>query len=90
MENPLVISPLIVSRIPLPMCKEGRCGFIYASDKSSLAKLLNALKSSGTKYDILPIWYSKKMVKNEQLRQESKNQSAADCSAKSKRAKRQR
>ena len=55
--------------------QRGRCGFIYASE-GSLAKLLNALKSSGTKYDILPIWYSKKKVKNEQLRQESKNQSA--------------
>ena len=55
--------------------QRGRCGFIYAGEES-LAKLLNALKSSGTKYDILPIWYSKKMVKNEQLRQESKNQSA--------------
>ena len=54
--------------------QRGRCGFIYANEES-LAKLLNALKSSGTKYDILPIWYSKKMVKNEQLRQESKNQS---------------
>ena len=55
--------------------QRGRCGFIYAGEES-LAKLLNALKSSGTKYDILPIWYSKKMVKNEQSRQESKNQSA--------------
>ena len=55
--------------------QRGRCGFIYAGEES-LTKLLNALKSSGTKYDILPIWYSKKMVKNEQLRQESKNQSA--------------
>jgi len=55
--------------------QRGRCGFIYAGEES-LAKLLNALKSSGTKYDVLPIWYSKKMVKNEQSRQESKNQSA--------------
>ncbi|MDB4846902.1 hypothetical protein OAI02_00215 [Candidatus Pseudothioglobus singularis] len=54
--------------------QRGRCGFIYANEES-LSKLLNALKTSGTKYDILPIWYSKKMVKNEQLRQESKNQS---------------
>ena len=54
--------------------QRGRCGFIYASE-SSLAKLLIALKSSGTKYDILPIWYSKKMVKTEQARQEGKNQS---------------
>jgi hypothetical protein len=54
--------------------QRGRCGFIYASE-SSLAKLLIALKSSGTKYDILPVWYSKKMVKTEQARQEGKNQS---------------
>ena len=54
--------------------QRGNCGFIYAGQES-LAKLLIALKSSGTKYDILPIWYSKKKVKNEQLRQEGKNQS---------------
>jgi hypothetical protein len=54
--------------------QRGNCGFIYAG-QGSLAKLLIALKSSGTKYDILPIWYSKKKVKNEQLRQEGKNQS---------------
>ena len=54
--------------------QRGRCGFIYAGQES-LAKLLIALKSSGTKYDILPIWYSKKMVKTEQARQEGKNQS---------------
>jgi len=51
-----------------------RCGFIYAGEET-LANLLNAFKSSGTKYDVLPVWYSKKMVKNEQLRQEGKEQS---------------
>ena len=51
-----------------------RCGFIYAGE-DSLANLLKAFKSSGTKYDVLPVWYSKKMVKNEQLRQEGKEQS---------------
>ena len=51
-----------------------RCGFIYAGEET-LANLLNAFKSSGTKYDVLPVWYSKKMVKKEQLRQEGKEQS---------------
>ena len=41
-----------------------------------MANLLNAFKSSGTKYDVLPIWYSKKDVKSEQLRQDSKEQSS--------------
>ena len=63
--------------------QRGRCGFIYAGE-DSLAKLLNALKSSGTKYDILPIWYSKKKVKNEQLRQEGKNQTVLIAKQKAK------
>ena len=55
--------------------QRGRCGFIYAGEET-LANLLNAFKSSGTKYDVLPIWYSKKDVKSEQLRQDSKEQSS--------------
>ena len=51
--------------------QKGLCGFIYA-DEGTLATLLNAFKISGTSYDILPIWYSKKMVESEQIRQESK------------------
>jgi len=54
--------------------QKGRCGFIYAGE-GTLATLLNAFKASGTKYDVLPVWYSKKMVKKEQLRQDSKEQS---------------
>ena len=53
--------------------QRGNCGFIYAGEQT-LAKLLNAFERSGTKYDILPIWYSDQNVKNEQLRQESKEQ----------------
>jgi hypothetical protein len=55
--------------------QRGLCGFIYAGEES-LANLLNAFEKSGTKYDILPIWYSKKDVNNEQLRQDNKKQSA--------------
>ena len=55
--------------------QRGHCGFIYAGEKT-LANLLNAFKSSGTQYDILPTWYSNKDVKNEQVRQEGKKQAA--------------
>jgi len=55
--------------------QRGLCGFIYAGEES-LANLLNAFEKSGTKYDILPIWFSKKDVNNEQLRQENRKQSA--------------
>jgi len=53
--------------------QRGRCGFIYAGEES-LANLLNAFKVSGTKYDILPIWYSNKQINQEQQRHESKQQ----------------
>ena len=55
--------------------QRNECGFIYANEES-LTTFLNAFKKSGTKYDVLPVWYSKKMVKNEQIRQESIKQSA--------------
>ena len=53
--------------------QRGRCGFIYAGEKS-LANLLNAFEKSRTKYDLLPIWYSNKQIDLEQQRQASKQQ----------------
>ena len=53
--------------------QRGRCGFIYAGEKS-LANLLNAFERSRTKYDLLPIWYSNKQIDQEQQRQANKQQ----------------
>ena len=51
--------------------QRGNCGFIYAGE-TSISNLMTAFESSKTKYDVLPIWLSKKQVANEQARQESK------------------